>query len=74
MKVELILRLLTDNQKILLQRAYPNRKIYPNSDEFDNATCLMNLGFLERGEIGSSIFKLTHLGNNLISEILNEST
>ena len=72
MKLELILRLLTDNQKLLLQRAYPQRKIDPLIKEIDDTTCLMNLGFLEKIDNGK--VKLTHKGNNLISEILNEST
>lgn len=72
MKLELILRLLTDNQKILLQRAYPNKKIDPMIKEIDNMICLINLGFFEKTGFGK--VQLTHKGNNLISEILNECT
>jgi hypothetical protein len=72
MKVELILRLLTNTQKLLLQRAYPTRIIDPMVKEIDDVMCLINLGFLQKTDIGK--VKLTHTGNNLISEILNEST
>jgi hypothetical protein len=72
MKVELILRLLTDNQKLLLQRAYPNKEIIPLMEEGYDTKCLMNLGFFEKTDL--VVFKLSHKGNNLISEILNEST
>ena len=72
MKLELILRLLTDNQKLLLQRAYPDKEIIPLTEEWYDTKCLMNLGFLEKVDTG--VLKLTDKGNNLISEIINEST
>jgi predicted transcriptional regulator len=72
MKVELILRLLTDNQKLLLQRAYPKNDIMPVVQDIVDANSLVNLGFFEKAKVNH--YKLTHKGNNLISEILNEST